>query len=156
MPAVFAMRMCRPRSSSTAVDHVALRVTVDPDDVTYTTSRPARSTGVVPAFVSSMNSSEADAPPVSSSDTSRVDGDDDIAASGPAPDTVAPTALAATENTRTSAAAAARRVRSIYDLRAGGRGFGRTAATDRSRYTGERSPTAHLLLSPRLASPGRR
>jgi hypothetical protein len=50
-----------------------LRVTVEPVDVTYTSSRPIRSTANGPAFESSANSSDAEAPPVWISETTRVD-----------------------------------------------------------------------------------
>ena len=48
-------------------------MTVEPDDVAYTTSSPARSTGAAPWFAISTNSSDADAPPVWTSDTTRLE-----------------------------------------------------------------------------------
>jgi hypothetical protein len=55
---------------------------VPPVEVTYTTSRPARSASALPMFAISTNSSEADAPPVWSSEINRVDGGQPTAASG--------------------------------------------------------------------------
>ena len=52
---------------------VAFRVIVEPVDVAYTTSSPMRSTGLVPAFVSPTSSSDAEGPPVSTSEISSVD-----------------------------------------------------------------------------------
>src|SRR6478609_4281316 len=79
------MRLPGPRI--VAADHVALRVTVEPVAVAYTTSRPARSTGPPPWLATSTNSSDADAPPVCTSETTSVDGGQPTAAArtpGPA------------------------------------------------------------------------
>ena len=46
---------------------------VEPVDVTYTSSSPLRSTASEPAFASSANSSDAEAPPVWTSEMSRVE-----------------------------------------------------------------------------------
>src|SRR4029079_551281 len=67
------MNRWRPGSRSRDVDHDALRVTVLPDEVADASSRPARSTVLPPTFVISANSSDADAPPVCTSETSSVD-----------------------------------------------------------------------------------
>src|SRR5947207_9991399 len=67
MPSEFAIRRCWPGSSGLAVVQTAFRVIVAPDDATYTTSIPARSTGTLAAFVISVYSSEAEVPPVTTS-----------------------------------------------------------------------------------------
>jgi hypothetical protein len=72
-PAAFAISRCRPGSTIVADVQDALRVTVLPLDVTYTTSNPLRSTATAPAFEISANSSDADAPPVWTSETTSVD-----------------------------------------------------------------------------------
>src|SRR4029079_19188658 len=96
---------------------VAFRVTVEPDDVAYTTSRPWRSTGDVPWFATSTNSSEADDPPVWISETTREDGGH---ATTPASTGVPPPATSEAVITRTTSAAdPARRARSIGILPAG-------------------------------------
>ena len=59
-----------PDRRSIEVAHDAFRVTVLPVLVTYATSRPARSIGLDAAFVSSTYSSDAEAPPVTTSATS--------------------------------------------------------------------------------------
>src|SRR5437773_12116523 len=81
------------------------------------------STELGPPFASSMNSSDADAPPVWTSDTTSDETGQPTAATsdasagivGPGPDP----ATELTEQARTSAARAARRARSIDDLPAG-------------------------------------
>jgi hypothetical protein len=73
IPAPFATSRCLPGSRTRLADHVALRVTVDPVEVAYTSSRPMRSTARDPAFAISANSSEAEAPPVWISEITRVD-----------------------------------------------------------------------------------
>src|SRR5690242_11911483 len=73
IPAAFATRRWRPGPRIVLIDHEALRVTVEPLDVTYTSSRPARSTSAPPALWISANSSEADAPAVCTSETTRVE-----------------------------------------------------------------------------------
>jgi hypothetical protein len=73
IPAAFAIRRWRPGSRTVDDAQVALRVTVEPLDVAYTISSPARSTGPLPAFAISANSSEADAPPVWTSETTKVE-----------------------------------------------------------------------------------
>ena len=109
---------------ASGVDHDAFRVTVLPLLVTYATSRPARSTAVADAFVSSTYSSDADAPPVTTSATSRpLEGGHATSACAVTPvGRAAPGAAAAvapSNRTRTSAATAAIRARAIEDLRAG-------------------------------------
>src|SRR5712671_6616828 len=83
MPAALAISRCRPGARIVGAVQVALRVTVDPVEVAYTSSRPARSTASEPPLYSSANSSEAEAPPVWTSDTTRVEtGHVTLAASG--------------------------------------------------------------------------
>ena len=69
IPDAFATSRWRPGSRASGVDHEAFRVTVLPLLVTYATSRPARSTAVADAFVSSTYSSDPDTPPVTTSAT---------------------------------------------------------------------------------------
>src|SRR6185503_8513221 len=142
MPAVFATNRCRPGWRRSAVDHDAFRVTVVPVEVTYTSSRPARSTAFAPTLVTSANSSDADAPPVCTSETRSVETGHDTTPSelgaGPEP---AANAAPATDSTTVSAASAAARVRSTdLDLRAGShRGrAGRLATSSRRRSPGDR------------------
>src|SRR2546426_7898212 len=127
MPVEFAIRTWRPASRIVAVGQVALRVTVPPVEVTYAISSPARSTAADPALVSSANSSDAEAPPVTISDTRSVDvGQATAATSRPAAarppssaggaETVA-TAMTAISKNR--GRVPARRTRSIDDLPAG-------------------------------------
>jgi hypothetical protein len=59
--------MCCPGASGNGDAKLVLRVMVDPEAVTYTSSRPFRSTGSEAALAISMYSSEADAPPVTTS-----------------------------------------------------------------------------------------
>src|SRR5215217_801865 len=88
-PELLASRRRWPGSSGRGSVHAALRVTVDPLEVTYTTSSPARSTGAGPALTISTNSSLADEPPVTTSERRSVDGlqetDPAIAAAGTVP-----------------------------------------------------------------------
>ena len=58
------MSRWRPGESRSELVHEAFRVIVPPVEVTYATSSPFRSTADAPTFVSSTNSSDADAPPV--------------------------------------------------------------------------------------------
>src|SRR6185436_15087743 len=137
---------CRPGWRSSDVGQEAFLVTVLPVEVTYTSSRPARSTAVAPAFVISANSSEAEAPPVCTSEISSVEGGHETApsAAGPGLDPAA-NAAPATDSTTNSAASAAARVRSTdLDLRAGSqRGrAGRLASSSRCR-----SPGDHPLIT---------
>src|SRR3982751_5052907 len=69
VPRLLAIKRCWPGPSGWLVDQGAFRVTVAPDDVAYTTSRPDRSTDWPLALVSSTYSSDADAPPVTTSAT---------------------------------------------------------------------------------------
>ena len=106
-------------------DHDALRVTVLPVEVAYTISRPARSTVVGPTFVISANSSDAEAPPVWTSETRRVDtGQDTAARATGAGFDAAAKAAPPTDSTTTSPARGATR-RSTIDLRAGASEAGR-------------------------------
>src|SRR5688500_11474231 len=106
------MNRCRPGSSSWLVAHDALRVTVLPDDVTYTISSPARSIAPAPTLVISANSSDAEAPPVWISETSRVEVGQSTAASTVVPGSLAAAhAAPAIDTTTHSAARTARRVR---------------------------------------------
>src|SRR5467141_886881 len=121
------MSRWRPGSRIVDAGQVALRVTVPPVDVTYATSSPARSTADDPALVSSANSSDADAPPVTTSETSSVDvGQPTAAMSRPAPSrppgsvgTTDPAVTTMTAINRNTTRVAARRTRSIDDLPAG-------------------------------------
>src|SRR6266550_6777988 len=115
------MNRCRPGSSRSVVDHEAFRVTVLPVDVAYTTSRPARSTALGPTLLISANSSEADEPPVWTSDTRREETGQVTAASGAGPRLVpAANATPPMDSTTTNAVSTATRVRSTdLDLRAG-------------------------------------
>src|SRR6266566_4339487 len=127
MPVEFAMRRWRPASRIVDVGQVAFRVTVPPVEVTYAISSPARSTVADPAFVSSANSSDAEAPPVTISDTRSVDvGQATAATSRPAaarpPGSAGAAETVATAMTaisRNRARLPARRTRSIDDLQAG-------------------------------------
>jgi hypothetical protein len=99
-------------------------VTVLPVLVTYAISRPARSIGLDAAFVSSTYSSDAEAPPVTISATSRpVDAGHPTTAwpatRAGATAAGAASAVAPTARIRTIAANAAIRARAIEDLRAG-------------------------------------
>ena len=62
-----------PGSRTVDPAHVALRVTVEPDAVAYTTLSPTRSTGPLPWLAISTNSSDALPPPVCTSETTSVD-----------------------------------------------------------------------------------
>jgi hypothetical protein len=108
MPRLFAMNRCRPGSRTRLVAHDALRVTVLPDEVTYTISSPAMSIGPAPTFVISANSSDAEAPPVWISETSRVDVGQSTAASASNPGslTAAHAAPPAVSTTHSAARAA--------------------------------------------------
>src|SRR5438093_5056433 len=148
MPDVLATNRCRPGSSRTVVDHEALRVTVLPVEVAYTSSRPTRSTALTPTLVISANSSEADEPPVWTSDTRREETGQVTAPSDagarlvPAAKTTPPI-----DSTTTSAASAATRVRSTdLDLRAGA---GETGRDGWLRCTSSRSPPDQPALTHR-------
>src|SRR6185503_1233283 len=149
MPRALATNRWRPGSRRSGVAHEALRVTVLPEDVAYASSRPARSTALAPTFVISANSSDADAPPVCTSETRRVETghgtDPRAAASGSA--RVA-NAAPATDSITDSAANTATRVRStVLDLRAGAGEAGRDGSRRSSR---QRLPGDHPALSYRL------
>ena len=73
LPAELATSTRLPGSRGVEASHEAFRVTVEPDDVAYTSSRPARSIDVAPWFAISTNSSDAEAPPVCTSETTSVD-----------------------------------------------------------------------------------
>ena len=108
---------------------MAFRVTVPPVLVTYATSSPARSTAADEAFVSSTYSSDAEAPPVTTSAiSSPVDGGHATATcTEPSVSDCVPgeaIAVALRTRMRTAAAAAAIRARAIEDLRAGDTGGG--------------------------------
>ncbi len=70
-PRPFAISTWRPGSTRSDPVQAALRVTVAPEALAYTISRPARSSGAGPAFATSMYSSDAEAPPVTISATRR-------------------------------------------------------------------------------------
>ena len=91
-PAPLTTRIRWPDARMVDTVHVALRVTVEPLDVAYTSSRPIRSVGPAPWFAISTNSSDALDPPVCSSDTTRVDGGHGTVAASA---TVAPVGIAA-------------------------------------------------------------
>jgi hypothetical protein len=69
MPAELASRTCWPGASDSDEVKFAFRVTVDPDEVTYTNSSPSRSWGVEATLAISTYSSEAETPPVTTSAT---------------------------------------------------------------------------------------
>jgi len=125
-PAEFAISRCWPGSRIEAVVHDAFRVTVLPVDVAYTTSRPVRSTATAPAFEISANSSDADAPPVWTSETTSVEvGHATAAASSAgsrAADGLGPTRASDARTRRSSTAWPAPRTRSIDHLPAGAGG----------------------------------
>ena len=123
-PSAFASSTWRPGSTGSDPVHAALRVTVVPELVTYTTSRPTRSAVAADALYSSTHSSDAEAPPVTTSAMTRpVDVGQLTAAarpgSNPGPAVDGPRALKPRTSSRTSAADAANRTRAIEDLRGG-------------------------------------
>jgi hypothetical protein len=124
-PVLLATSRWRPGCSIVDTVHDAFRVIVPPVEVTYTSSSPLRSTADGPAFVNSANSSDAETPPVTTSETSRVEvGQPTAAASrasgrGAAARPPALNASAETAMTTSMAAETARRTRSIDDLPAG-------------------------------------
>jgi hypothetical protein len=126
IPAALAISRCRPGSRIVVADHDAFRVTVLPVDVAYATSSPARSTATAPAFEISANSSDADAPPVCTSDTTSADVGQLTAAARFVPGRSAEAAGRASANEartrRSSTAWPAPRTRSIDDLPAGAGG----------------------------------
>ena len=125
-PAEFAISTCRPGSRIVAAVHEAFRVTVLPVDVAYTTSSPVRSTATAPAFEISANSSDADAPPVCTSDTTSVEVGHATAAARSAGNEAAddgrPASASDARTRRSSTAWPAPRTRSIDDLPAGAGG----------------------------------
>jgi len=125
-PAEFAIRRCRPGSRIVAEDHDAFRVTVLPVDVAYATSSPDRSMATAPAFEISANSSDADAPPVWTSETTSVEVGHATAAArtagNRAADDVGPASASDARTRRSSTAWPAPRTRSIDDLPAGAGG----------------------------------
>ena len=117
------IRTRRPGSTTVEAAQVALRVTVDPEDVAYTTSSPFRSTDAGPWLAISTNSSEALAPPVCSSAITNVD----VGHATEAATTEAGVngrsdpglAIESKANTKANAVVPARRTRCMRDLPAG-------------------------------------
>jgi hypothetical protein len=69
MPVALATSRCPPGTITRGAANAALRVVVAPDAVTYTSSRPFASASTELAFAISTYSSEAEAPPVTTSAT---------------------------------------------------------------------------------------
>src|SRR6186997_3594299 len=139
------MRMRRPGGRTSELPHVALRVTVDPLDVAYTTSSPIMSTGPDPWFATSTNSSDALEPPVCTSETTTVEAGHGTVAARATPLLNGMAAAGTLDRhratTRASATSAARRTRCMRDLPAG---------TERAAAPGHRTTRRSTGTKPRM------
>ncbi len=147
VPTALAMSRWRPGPRSISVVQPTRRVALAPVADAYASSRPSRSIGAAPALVISTYSSEAPAPPVTTSairspgDTGQATAGAWWPAAGGDPEAGATVrARVATDHARTNAARAARRARTIDDLPAGIRAAG-------LRCSGCLLPAAHLEVN---------